>query len=221
MLAIQAAHQLIKLLGRRRIQPGHRLVQQQQRIRSAQRARQPHALLLTARKRPIGRAPQILNIQQAQLFPRLFPQRPAIEEAPAQLIGAARQHDLFDRRRKIPLRHGLLRQIADLRAPEPVAIEYLPAAHAHQPQHGAHQRALAGAVFANDHQIIAAPDLKRYVFDRSNAVKGDGDILYRDQRHLPLPPSSALHSCRICPPARSRADPARSRDPRKYAAASA
>ena len=187
--AVQAANQRVQFIGGRRIQTGYRLIQQQDRIRCAQRARQQRALLLSARKRAIGFLPKRQNVQQRHLFARHFDVALLIEEMElSDSIRTSGQHNLLHRCGEIALRGGLLRQIADLIFAQTIAVEHTSALRMHKAEHRANQRTLARSVFADHHQIIAAFYGKGSAFHRGNALKRNGDILQRDQRHaLRLP----------------------------------
>ena len=199
MLPVESTDQAVELLGGARIQAGHRLIQQQQRIRSTQCARQQHALLLTAGERAVGLLAQVFDVQQRHLLVGLALEVLSIEEARTQLVDAAREHDLLHGGRKIPLHRRLLGQIADLVALQAVAVAHRSGAGVHQAQHGAHQRGLAGAVLADENHVVAPVHLVADVLHGGNALKGDGHIPQGDQSHAPRLLSVPTRSARRCP----------------------
>ena len=69
-------------------------------------------------------------------------------------VQTARQHDLLDRCRKSPLDHALLRQIADLVPFQAVAELHFSAVERFQSEQTFYKRTLAGAVLADNAEII-------------------------------------------------------------------
>ena len=101
--------EVVQLPRRHGVQPGDRLVEQQQLLRGAQGAREQHALLLAAGERLIALVFQVLNAHALQIFQRSGAVRFGIKRPAVHPVQPPGEHDLHHARGKIALQLRLLR----------------------------------------------------------------------------------------------------------------
>ena len=167
LLLVQVFQRAVQLLSRRRVQPRHRLVQDQQFPGGAQGTRQQHPLLLPAGQLPVAPVLQLQHAQLAHVHQRggLLLRRVEKPHAPAAEKAAA--HYLRHRGGKVLLRLCLLGQIADGSAPQGRGAHDLAGQGLQQAQQTFHQRGFAAAVLAH---IVAAVHLKAQVLPHRLAL---------------------------------------------------
>ena len=128
--------------------------------RRAQGPRQQHPLLLTPGKIAVAAVRKIRDLHALHVLDDKSPVFFAIEGPEAIARLAAGQHDLPYGCGEIPLHLGLLGQVADLAGGKARPPDDLTVPGRDEPEKGAHQRGLAGAVFAHDAEIIPLVDGK-------------------------------------------------------------
>ena len=170
LLLVQVFQRAVQLLGCSRVQPRHRLVQDQQFTGGAQGTRQQHPLLLPAGQLPVAPVLQLQHAQLAHVHQRggLLLRRVEKPHAPAAEKAAA--HYLHHRGGKVLLRLCLLGQIADGAGAQGGRTYDLARHGVQQPQQALHQCGLAAAVFTHDAHIVAAVHLKAQVLPHRLAL---------------------------------------------------
>ena len=187
---------MVHLVGGKGVEPRDGLVEQQQLSGGTQGAREQHALLLSARKLAVAVLGEVLD---AELFHVALGQGalfPAVEGAQPHAVLAAREHDLAHRGREVALHLGLLRQIADLPRAQAVGKADRPADRRLQSQQRAHERGLAGAVFAHNAEIIPGVHLKTQPAQQPGVFIAQGQLITDDLCHTGASFSSAPFSKR-------------------------
>ena len=94
-----------------------------------------------------------------------------------------RENDLSHGCREVLLDNSLLRQIADLIFPQPVARQNSAADGHLQAEDRFHKGTLAGAVFSYDAEIVACKNLKIKVLQNGLSIVADAELLM-------IPPAS-------------------------------
>ena len=185
---VQLADDAVHLRRGGRVQPRHRLVEQQQPVAGAERAGEQHALPLAAGERRAGLLFQPLDPQPAQALQRRFLIRTCIKGAKTQLSRAAGKRHLPDRGREIRAVGGLLRQIADAPAAKRL-VKHNPAGkRGLEAEQRLGQRALAAPVLAHDAEIIAPLDGKGQIPQHHPALVSQRDAGAFNLRHAHTPP---------------------------------
>jgi hypothetical protein len=185
-LAVDLGYLAVQLLRDHRVQPGNRFIQKQQLSRGAERPGQQHALLLASGQFPVTLVAERPNAKALQVFPDGGFVRSGVEgqkAAPAQPPG---QDDFMHAGGKVLLYGGLLRQIADFVGFQ--ALRNASRMRLFQAQKALDQRALAGAVFSDDAQIIAAVHRKIQSADHGLPFVGERDVPAGNQCHISLVP---------------------------------
>ena len=124
---------------------------------------QQDSLLLAAGKFAVRTAAQLPQIQFLQRFLRQAALCRGIKGGKSALIHAAGLHHLPYTGGKIFLRAGLLRQIANLSLPQPIAKLNGAAQRALKRKQRLDQGAFAGTVFSHDAQVISRVDRERKI----------------------------------------------------------
>ena len=179
-LRLEEVHQ--ELL-RRRVDAGHRLVEQEQVGLRRQRAGEEHAPPLAARQAPDLRPQVALHadlgervVDGAAVVAARPPDRPEAREA-------AHHHDVLDGDRERPVDVLGLRDVGDAPrlAPGGRPEDLDPARpRGEQPGHQLEQRALAGAVGADDREQAAGLDGDRDVLERGPLAVARGHVAQPD-----------------------------------------
>ena len=187
LVAVQRRHKLVHFRRDFGVETGHGLVEHDQLARGTERAGEKHALLLSSREFAVAMASQRRQVEALHVPRRqfLFPAR--VERAQPHAVQAARQHDLPDAGGKIFLHEGLLGKVADLGPFQPFTGDDASPPQPDQTEDGLHQRTFAGAVFADDVEIVAALDGEVQPFHDGRVFVADGDIFAGKQSHGGLP----------------------------------
>ena len=175
--------EVIQFPRRHGVEPRDRLVEQQELARGAQGAREQHALLLAAGERLIAVVRQILDAHALHVLLRAGAVGPRIEWAAVHLVDAARAHDLRHACGKVALELRLLRQIADLVAHEPVSERDAALLRRFEPEQALDECGLAGTVFADHAQQIAARDREVHVAQHRLPVVAEADVFTSNECH--------------------------------------
>lgn len=182
-LLMQHADGLIQSPGGDRVEPGHRLVQQQDLACGAESPGQKHPLLLAPGELAITTVPERSDAKQVHPLlrpPSLFLRVP---DPPSQVVQATGQHHLFHAGGKVPLHHRLLGKVADLIFPKPLIETDCPPGGSFQMQKPPDERALAGTVLAYDGKVPAGIHVERHVIHHSQSLIGEGKVVTGNQAH--------------------------------------
>ena len=175
--------EVIQFPRRHGVEARDRLIEQQELARGAQGARKQHALLLAAGERLIAVVRQILDAHALHVLLCAGAVGPRVKRAAMHLVDAARAHDLRHARGKVALELRLLRQIADLVAHEPVAERDAALLRRLEPEQALDERGLAGAVFADHTQQIAARDREVHIAQHRLPVVAEADVFTSNKCH--------------------------------------
>ena len=167
------------------VKSGNGLIQKQHFLRGAQRAGKQHPLLLPTGQFTIAPPCQpgdlhlVHRIRCKLLF--FF----VIKRAAAAASLASGENDLSHGCREVLLYLRLLRQIADLIFPQPVACQNAAADGRLQAEDRFHKGTLAGAVLPYDAEIVARKDLKIKVLQNRSPIVADTEPLTSELSHRP------------------------------------
>ena len=182
---IDELDEIVHLPRRHRVEPRHRLVEQEQLLRCAHGPGKQHALLLAAGELLIAGVFDVLDAHALKILFRAALVLRAVKQLSAERVETAREHDLPDAGREIALDLGLLRQVADLAAPEPVAERDPSGGGRLERQQPADQRGFAGAVFAYDAEIIPGLQRKVNALEHRSSVIGERGVFTCQNCHQP------------------------------------
>ena len=180
---MQVLDDVIHIGGDNGIKAGHRLVEKQELLRGAQRARQQDALLLTAGEVAVAALSEVGDSHALHIPRRQFLFLPIIERPPSHAPLAAGQDDFPHGGRKIPLHVGLLGQVADFPLPQTFSEYDVPGKRRVKSQKRLHQRGFARAVFADDAEIHSGLHGEGQIFDDGLSPIAEGKVFAGDLRH--------------------------------------
>ena len=187
MAAAQQVENLEDSFLRRHIQPGQRIVHQEQLGFLRQRAGNEHPLLLTAGQfadlpvGKVGRTHQREGItHQVAIAVARLPQQTNARDA-------AHQHHIAHRHRELPIHLGALRDVtdADVAACAVTVDRDLAGARLQDARNDLEESALARTVRPDNGDALPAPKLEAHVIERGRrALIPDGDVGEVDDRPI-------------------------------------
>ena len=167
------------------VKPGNRLIKKQHFLRGAQCAGKQHPLLLPTGQLAIAPPCKPCNLHFLHSLRRKFLFFFVIKRTAAAASLASGENDLSHGCREVLLYHCLLRQIADLVFPQPMARQNSAADGGLQAEDRFHKGTLAGAVFPYDAEIVACQELKAEVLENGPSVVAGTEILTSELSHRP------------------------------------
>ena len=167
------------------VKSGNGLIKKQHFLRGAQCAGKQHPLLLPTGQLAIAPPCKPCNLHFLHGLRRKFLFFFVIKRTAAAASLASGENDLSHGCREVLLYLRLLRQIADLIFPQPVACQNAAADGRLQAEDRFHKSTLAGAIFPYDAEVVACQELKGEVLENGLPIVADTEPLTSELSHRP------------------------------------